>query len=110
LDHLRRRSPARPLGLAGDVVLPLPLEAFAADTDAVLHGAALLVDVVEPPLLGVDDDRVRTVWAGIGDVFALDRGLARLDEIEALAIHMVLDHALLGLVPKHLGCGCRSLD
>src|SRR6476659_9928471 len=49
-DHLGRRRPVRPLGLAGDVYQPLPLEALAADADAIAQRAAVALDQIEMAL------------------------------------------------------------
>ena len=50
IAHDLWRGPARPFSLAGDLVLALPGEAVAADTDPVGHGLALAGDVVEAPV------------------------------------------------------------
>ncbi|BAR54742.1 hypothetical protein NK6_1558 [Bradyrhizobium diazoefficiens] len=57
LDHLGRRMPIRPLGLAGDLLHPGPGEAVAADADAVTNRAAIAEDVVQIGVRGIDDDR-----------------------------------------------------
>ena len=56
-DHLRRRAPVRPLGLAADPHQSGPLEAFTSDTDAVAQGAVVALDEVDEPLRRVDDQR-----------------------------------------------------
>src|SRR6185312_8626503 len=40
-DHLGRRRPARPFALQRDMRRAVPLEAFAADADAVAYGPAV---------------------------------------------------------------------
>src|SRR5208337_877087 len=57
LDHLRWRTPVRPFLLAGNLLQPGPLEAVAADADAVAQRAVVRLDQVEEALFGVDDDR-----------------------------------------------------
>src|SRR6516225_6970023 len=59
LDHFRRRAPVRPFQLAGDLLQAGPLEAVAADADAVAKRPAVGLDEVEEAVLGVDDDRAR---------------------------------------------------
>ena len=56
LDHLRRRPPVGPFLLARYFEQALPLEAVAADADAVADGAVAALHEVEEALLGVDDD------------------------------------------------------
>ena len=58
-DHLRRRRPVRPFGLARNVHQSLPLEAFAADADAIAQRAAIALDQIEMALGGDDDDGAR---------------------------------------------------
>ena len=57
LDHLGRRMPIRPLGLAGDLLHAGPGEAIAADTDAVAHGTAATQHVIEVGVRRIDDQR-----------------------------------------------------
>src|SRR5262249_2290013 len=57
MDHLRRRRPIRPLGLALDRFHAGPSEAFAADADAVTHRLAAAHHQVEVGVRRVDDDR-----------------------------------------------------
>src|SRR6476660_3225442 len=64
-DHLGRRRPVRPLGLAGDVHQPLPLEAFAADADAIAQRAAVALDQIEMALGGLDDDGSRRLIGAV---------------------------------------------
>src|ERR1700722_7337710 len=66
-DHLGRRRPSGPLGLPRDRVGPGPLEALAADADPVFDRLPLLVNVVEPAFIGVDDDRIRAVGSIVVD-------------------------------------------
>src|SRR5439155_14790259 len=47
LDHLGRRMPIRPLGLAGDLLHAGPGEAVAADADAVADRTAVAEHVIE---------------------------------------------------------------
>src|ERR1041385_1343138 len=56
LDHLLGRRPVRPLLLLGDLQKSLPLEAVAADADAVADRAAAGLHHIKIPLVGVDDD------------------------------------------------------
>src|SRR6266704_2289341 len=49
-DHLRRRRPVRPFGLARDVQQALPLKSFAADADAIAYRAAASLDQIEVAL------------------------------------------------------------
>src|ERR1700675_4063841 len=51
-DRLGRRCPVRPLRLARDAQKPLPLEAVAADTDAVADRSAARLDQIEMTLRG----------------------------------------------------------
>ena len=55
-DHLRRRMPIRPFGLARDLQQALPGEAIAADADAVADGGGLVLDQIEMALRRIDDD------------------------------------------------------
>src|SRR5262245_26768330 len=57
MDHLRRRRPIRPLGLALDRLHAGPGKAFAADADAVAHRLAAAHHQVEVGVQRVDDDR-----------------------------------------------------
>ena len=59
LAHFRRRAPVRPLGLCGDGVRSLPLEALLGGGDAIHHRLAVTQHIVEPVLSGVDDDVAR---------------------------------------------------
>jgi hypothetical protein len=54
-DHLRRRAPVRPLGLAADPHQSGPLKAFASDTDAVAQSTIVALDQVDEPLRRVND-------------------------------------------------------
>ena len=54
-----RRRPFRPQRLAVDVGAAEPLEAFAADADAVADGGLVLDDQVEEVVARIDDDRAR---------------------------------------------------
>ena len=61
LDHLRRRRPVRPFLLAGDLEQPVPLEAVAADADAVAQRDVVGLDQIKKAALGIDDDRARVL-------------------------------------------------
>src|ERR1051325_1109162 len=86
--HLRRGDPVRPLFLRGDLVHARPLEAGAADADAVAAGHAAFLDQIQTAFLGVDDDLARLVLAGERHGGALDAGdteiFARIAAGEAL--------------------------
>ena len=56
LDHLRRRRPDRPFGLAPDIGLAAPQEALTADVRAIARGIAVAFDAVDEIVLGIDDD------------------------------------------------------
>ena len=55
-DHLGRRMPIRPCGLARDGLRAGPGEALAADADAIANGAALAEHVIERRVAGIDND------------------------------------------------------
>ena len=63
-DHLRRRMPIRPLGLAGDLLHAGPGEAVAADADAVADRAPVAQHVIEIGVRGIDDQRSRRLLGG----------------------------------------------
>ena len=46
-DHVGRRRPGRPFGLATDIGIAGQRQAGATDADAVTHGAATAHDIVE---------------------------------------------------------------
>src|SRR5690606_34682649 len=69
-DHVRGRRPGRPFPLVGDVGATGPLEAGGADTDAVAHGHAVVADVVEEAVGGVDDHRAGGFPGRIDDLLA----------------------------------------
>src|SRR5215813_12299723 len=70
-DHLWRRRPVRPFGLARDVEKTLPLESFAPDTNTVADCAAARLDKVEMTLgAGYDDGAWRLRGAVVHDLFA----------------------------------------
>src|SRR5271157_1417979 len=77
LDHLRRRAPVRPFLLAGNLLQARPLEAVAADADAVAQRAVVRLHEVEEALAGVDDDRPRR-FVGAEEHFLLLVGAAEL--------------------------------
>src|SRR5918993_5716369 len=93
LQHLGRRRPVRPLGLARDGLRPGPLEPRAADPDAVADRAAVAEHVVEPALGGRDHDRARRI-AAEGDDLARDR---RYLNVRARLVTVVLLPLLLRL-------------
>ena len=84
LDHLRRRTPVRPLALVGDLVRARPFEAGLAGADAIAPRLAVLLDQIEEILRRIDDDRARLLRAVIGDF------LRQVDRVD-LRAH---DHAL----------------
>src|SRR5918994_4064593 len=55
-DHLWRRTPVRPLGLAADPDQARPLEALAADPDPVAQGTVVALNQIGEPLRGMDDE------------------------------------------------------
>src|SRR5690606_17018846 len=76
LDHLRRRVPAWPRLLPLDYAFTGPLEALAAETDAVADRAAERQHDVEEVVAGIDNDRAGTLAGRIGDDLAM---IARVD-------------------------------
>ena len=66
-DHLLRRIPIRPLGLARDLLDARPGEAFAADADAVADRLAVAEHVIEDGVRGIDDDGAGRFVAGVAD-------------------------------------------
>src|SRR5262249_11203806 len=66
-DHLGWRRPVRPLRLLADVVHAAPLEAIAADTNAVAHGNAVTHDEIEVTVMRVDDDCARRLFGSVVD-------------------------------------------
>jgi hypothetical protein len=58
--HLGRRRPSRVRVLAADVGRPRPLLADPANSNRIADGLAGSGHVIEPPLLGADDDRARS--------------------------------------------------
>ena len=93
-DHLGRRIPVRPLGLARYLLDARPGEALAADADAVTDRLAVAEHVIKEGVRGIDDDGAGRLAAGVVDdlplqarielaVFSIrvligQRGLARL--------------------------------
>ena len=67
LDHLGRRMPIRPLGLARDLLHAGPGEAVAADADAVADRAPVAQHVIEIGVRRIDDQRSRRFLGGEGD-------------------------------------------
>src|SRR5690606_29462582 len=53
LDHVGGRMPGWPLALGADLGHARPLEALAADADAILDGLAVAENVVQAALAGV---------------------------------------------------------
>jgi hypothetical protein len=72
LDHLGRRIPIRPLGLAHDRMHARPGEAFAADADAVAHRLAVAEDEIKEGVRRIDDDGAGRLTRRIGDDLALE--------------------------------------
>src|ERR1039457_3048797 len=66
-DHLLRRIPVRPLGLARDMLHARPGEALATDADAVADRLAVAEHVIEGGVRGIDDDGAGRLGAGVGD-------------------------------------------
>src|SRR5271166_5926222 len=77
LDHLRRRPPVGPFLLAGDLLQARPLEAVAADADAVAKSPIVRLNEVEEALARVDDDRARRL-RGAKEHFLLFVGASQL--------------------------------
>ena len=73
LDHLRRRRPVGPFRLPGDLEQSLPLEAFAADADAVADRPVVSLNEVEIAIGGIDDDRPRRLVGPVEDRLPLIR-------------------------------------
>ena len=66
-NHLGRRIPVRPLGLALDRFHARPGKAFAADPDAVAERLAVAEDVIKKGVRRIDDDGAGRFLAGIAD-------------------------------------------
>ena len=66
-DHLGRRIPVRPLGLARNLFDARPGEALAADADAVADRLAVAEHEIEERVRGIDDDGAGRLVAGIVD-------------------------------------------
>ena len=102
-NHFRRRGPARPLGLAGDVVHAGPFEAFAADADAVFHRTATFENVIKTAFLGVDDDGAGLFRTVVTDLFPADRRI--LADARSIGLPLFGDRII---ELADLGCGrCR---
>src|ERR1700730_5385117 len=63
LDHLGRRRPVRPLGLALDRLHTGPGETLAADSDTIPDGLPAGKNEIEIRITGIDDDRTRRLVA-----------------------------------------------
>ena len=74
VDHLRRRSPVRPLGLALDAFGARPGEAFAADADAVAQRLAVAEHVIEERVRRIDDDGAGRLAGAVVDDLAAQVG------------------------------------
>src|SRR5690349_17279466 len=55
-QHLGRRRPAGPKGLALDLRPTVPFEAFLADAHAITQGGVVLEGDIKEVRLGIDDD------------------------------------------------------
>jgi hypothetical protein len=74
-NHLRRRNPVGPFGLARDLQQAGPLEAVPTDADAVAQRPVVALDDVEVTLRGDNDDRAGRLGGAIEDgLFAQRRG------------------------------------
>ncbi len=69
-EHLGRRHPVRPRGLAADLGAPEPLETFAPDADAVAKGSVVLESDVQGVILGIDDETTRGLLVDVLDELA----------------------------------------
>ena len=70
-DHLGRRIPIRPLGLARDFLNAGPGETFAADADAVTHGLAVAEHEIEISVGCIDHDGARRFARRVADNLTL---------------------------------------
>jgi len=78
LEHLRRRRPVRPFALAANGLGPGPGEALASHADAIFDRLLVAEHIIEPALLGRDDDRSLLEFRMIPDHdLARDRLLAK---------------------------------
>ena len=66
------RRPGRPFDLAADPGNARPLKAFLADADAVAHGLAVVLDMIEPAFGGIDDDGAGLFPGVVGDIFGAE--------------------------------------
>jgi hypothetical protein len=74
LDHLRRRRPVRPLGLALDRLGAGPGEALAADADAVTHRLAARHHEIKEGVGRIDDDGAGRLAGPVVDDLAAQIG------------------------------------
>src|SRR5262245_4600195 len=74
LDHLRRRRPVWPLGLALDRLGARPGEALAADADAVTPGLAARHHEIEEGVGRIDDDGAGRLAGPVVDDLAAQLG------------------------------------
>ena len=72
LDHFWWRRPFRPMRAVGDVGHTCPLEARAADSDAVAQRGVFAVDVIEVALGRRDDDGADRFGAVVCDLLHLE--------------------------------------
>ena len=70
VDHLRRRMPIRPLGLAADLLHARPGEAITADADAIADRTAAAENIIEVGMGRIDDDGARRLLGREGDFLA----------------------------------------
>src|SRR5215471_6473462 len=93
-NHLGRRNPVGPFRLARDFQQPLPLEAFAADADAVAHRPVVALHDIEEALGGGHDDRARLFDAAVEDKLPLKLGWQVLFLRSGLVTRLLLDRHL----------------
>src|SRR5690606_27616876 len=58
-DHLGWRRPYRPLPLVGNMAAARPVEAGPAYPNAITHGAAAFLHMIQEPVCCIDHDRSR---------------------------------------------------
>jgi hypothetical protein len=104
--HLRRRGPARPFLLFGDLADALPGEADASDPDGVTQRDAAVLHQIKPPLGGVDDNGAGSVVAGEAHAGARHIGTGEAEQIERPVAWRAAAQHLLALVQL----GLRDVD
>ncbi len=106
-DHLRRRGPIRLFLFRRDLVRALPLEAVAADADAVAQRRAAGLNEIEPPRRRIDHDGARRIFARIADRGAAKAGAVQAEDVvDALLLRAAAQH----LQPLAVGLGVRETD